>query len=75
MAAALEGGLVVYLGAGAEPPRDITAWMSDRDLSNPDLRARVHANAISALQSVLSHGTRHARRLQCDWSGGKILQG
>jgi serine/threonine-protein kinase PpkA len=33
------GGLLVYLGSGAEPPRDFTAWMSDRDLSNPDLRA------------------------------------
>ena len=35
----VNGGLLVYLGSGAEPPRDITAWMSDRDLSNPDLRA------------------------------------
>jgi serine/threonine-protein kinase PpkA len=36
---AYEDGLIVYLGAGAEPPRDITVWMSDRDLTNPALRA------------------------------------
>jgi serine/threonine-protein kinase PpkA len=36
---AFQDGLVVYLGSGAEPPRDITVWMSDRDLTNPALRA------------------------------------
>jgi hypothetical protein len=28
--------LVEYLGSAAQPPRDITAWIMDRDLINPD---------------------------------------
>jgi hypothetical protein len=39
MIEAFENGLVVYLGSGVEPPRDITVWMSDRDVTNPALRA------------------------------------
>jgi serine/threonine-protein kinase PpkA len=58
LSAALEGGLVVYLGSGAEPPRDITGWMSDRDLSNPALRALdvnvlVTRSEIDTLTSML----------------------
>jgi len=31
--------LVEYLGKEATPPRDITAWLMDRDLLDPDIRA------------------------------------
>lgn len=31
--------LVEYLGKEATPPRDITAWVIDRDLLDPDIRA------------------------------------
>jgi serine/threonine-protein kinase PpkA len=31
--------LVEYLGSAAKPPRDITAWVLDRDFTDPDKRA------------------------------------
>ena len=45
-------------GSGAEPPRDITAWMSDRVLGNPDLRALdvnvlVHRSDLDTLTAKL----------------------
>ncbi|HAI70108.1 MAG TPA: VWA domain-containing protein [Gammaproteobacteria bacterium] len=31
--------LVEYLGSAAKPPRDVTAWVLDRDFTDPDKRA------------------------------------
>jgi len=31
--------LVEYLGSAAKPPRDVTAWVLDRDITDPDKRA------------------------------------
>jgi len=54
--------LVDYLGREANPPRDITAWVMDRDLSSPEIRSldvrvllkRGELNdLIQALESVL----------------------
>lgn len=35
----LAEALVEYLGQAANPPRDITAWVMDKDLSDPDVNA------------------------------------
>jgi serine/threonine-protein kinase PpkA len=48
---AFGNGLEVFLGAGAEPPRDITVWMSDRDLTNPALRA-LDVNVLVSRQDL-----------------------
>jgi len=54
--------LVDYLGSAANPPRDITAWVMDRDLTSPDIRSldvrvllkrRELNDLIQALESVL----------------------
>ncbi|MCP4700184.1 MAG: VWA domain-containing protein [Gammaproteobacteria bacterium] len=54
--------LIDYLGSAANPPRDITAWVMDRDLADPEVRAlqvRVLLkkselnDLIQALESVL----------------------
>jgi serine/threonine-protein kinase PpkA len=52
-----EAALVEYLGKGANPPKDIIAWVSDRDLLNPAdpaLEVRVLINRTQLNNLVLA---------------------
>ena len=53
-----EAALIEYLGKGARPPKDIVAWVMDRDLMNPadtalEVRVLVTREQLSSLVQAL----------------------
>ncbi len=54
-----EAALIEYLGKGASPPKDVVAWVLDRDLINPvdrslDVRVLVTREQLSSLSQALN---------------------
>ncbi|MCW8906142.1 MAG: VWA domain-containing protein [Sedimenticola sp.] len=54
-----EAALIEYLGKGARPPKDIVAWVMDRDMLNPadaalEVRVLVTREQLSSLVQALS---------------------
>lgn len=64
-----EAALVEYLGKGANPPKDIIAWVLDRDLTNPadrslDVRVLVTREQLSSLAQALDQVVQALMRAQ-----------